>query len=163
MSISSSNKALILTERIFNAVDPAASIGTMVTGAIRGKFEDGYLITVVVGTEKLSGVLYHIPTEKNPQQYATIPSLRDGIGSEGNPNGLEIQVYGRKRKDYVRKKDPNAPKRTRTGYNIFFKEQRARLKQLYPESKGHGKTVIEMWNKLPEDEKAVSFFLHFMS
>ena len=132
----------------------------MVTGAIRGKIEEGYLITVVVGTEKLSGVLYHVPTEKNSQQYATIPSLRDGVGSEGDPNGFEIQRYGRKRKDYVRKKDPNAPKRTRTGYNIFFKEQRARLKQLYPESKGHGKTVIEMWNKLPENDKAVSHSLY---
>jgi hypothetical protein len=130
------------------------------TGAITGKFEEGYLITAVVGAEKLSGVLYHVPVEKGSQQYATIPSLRDGVGSSGgDENGLGMQLYCKKRKEYVRKKDPDAPKRTRTGYNIFFKEQRARLKQLYPELKGHGKTVIDMWNKLPEKDKAVSQFL----
>eukprot|EP00250_Pteridium_aquilinum_P013886 c21635_g2_i1 orf=1-1287(-) len=41
-------------------VDPAASVGTVVTGAINGKSDDGYFVTVVVGTEKLSGVLYHV-------------------------------------------------------------------------------------------------------
>eukprot|EP00250_Pteridium_aquilinum_P011598 c20181_g1_i1 orf=316-3120(+) len=136
-------------------VDPAASLGSNATGAITGKFEEGYFVTVVVGTEKLSGVLYHVSAGNKAQQFASVPSLVDSIGSDGNAPGLEIQLYGcKKRKEYIRRKNPNAPKRTRTAYNIFFKEQRARLKQLYPESKGHGKQVIEMWNKLSENEKA---------
>jgi hypothetical protein len=125
------------------------------TGAITGKLEEGYLITAVVGAEKLSGVLYHVPVEKGSQQYATIHGIESSGGDE---NGFGMQLHCKKRKEYVRKKDPDAPKRTRTGYNIFFKEQRARLKQLYPELKGHGKTVIDMWNKLPEKDKAVSQF-----
>ena len=136
-------------------VDPAASVGAVATGAICGKFDEGYFVTVVVGTEKLSGVLYHISPRKKAQQFASVPSLLDGIGTEGTTTGLEIQLYGKK-KERVQKKDPNGPKRTRTGYNIYFKEQRARLKELYPGSKGLGKKVIDMWNKLPEEEKSVS-------
>lgn len=136
-------------------VDPAASVGSIATGAINGKFEEGYFVTVVVGTERLSGVLYHVSADNKAQQYASVPSLIDSIGSDGTAPGMEIQLYGcKKRKEYVRKINPNAPKRTRTAYNIFFKEQRARLKQLYPDTKGHGKKVIEMWNKLSEKEKA---------
>ncbi|KAI5059326.1 hypothetical protein GOP47_0025645 [Adiantum capillus-veneris] len=136
-------------------VDPAGSVGSVATGAINGKFEEGYFVTVVVGTEKLSGVLYHVSADNKAEQYASVPSLIDSIGSDGAASGMEIQLYGcKKRKEYVRKINPNAPKRTRTAYNIFFKEQRARLKQLYPDTKGHGKKVIEMWNKLSDKEKA---------
>lgn len=136
-------------------VDPAASVGSMATGAINGKFEEGYFVTVVVGTEKLSGVLYHVSAGNKAQQYASVPSLVDSIGSEENTPGMEIQLYGcKKRKEYVRKINPDAPKRTRTAYNIYFKEQRAKLNQLYPETKGLGKKVTEMWNKLSDEEKA---------
>ncbi|KAH7306397.1 hypothetical protein KP509_22G009200 [Ceratopteris richardii] len=135
-------------------VDPVASVGSVATGAINGKFEDGYFITVVVGTEKLSGVLYHLPASNNTQQYANIPSLIDTIGHEGNAPGMELQLYKfKKKRDYVRKFNPDAPKRTRSAYNIFFKEQCARLKQLLPGKKGLGKTVTEMWNKLSDKEK----------
>lgn len=136
-------------------VDPAASIGTVVTGAINGKSDEGYYVTVVVGTEKLSGVLYHVSTDSDNHQFAKIPSLLDGIGSEENTAGLEVQLYGKQRREPIRKRNPNAPKRTRTGYNIYFKEQREKLKLLYPESKGLGKKVIEMWGKLPETEKSL--------
>ncbi|MCO5614306.1 hypothetical protein L7F22_068584 [Adiantum nelumboides] len=136
-------------------VDPAGCVGAIATGAINGKFEEGYFVTVVVGTEKLSGVLYHVSSDSNSQQYASVPSLIDSVGADGSAPGMEIQLYGcKKRKEYVRKINPNAPKRTRTAYNIFFKEQRERLKQLYPDTKGHGKKVIEMWNKLSDKEKA---------
>lgn len=143
---------------LHSAVDPAASVGSMATGAINGKFEEGYFVTVVVGTEKLSGVLYHVSAGNKAQQYANVPSLVDSIGSEENTPGMEIQLYGcKKRKEYVRKINPDAPKRTRTAYNIYFKEQRAKLNQLYPETKGLGKKVTEMWNKLSDEEKAVSW------
>ncbi|RWR87210.1 high mobility group B protein 15-like protein isoform X1 [Cinnamomum micranthum f. kanehirae] len=38
-----------------------SSMGCPVIGVIDGKFEYGYLVTVTVGTEKLQGILYHIP------------------------------------------------------------------------------------------------------
>ncbi|KAH7424997.1 hypothetical protein KP509_11G036200 [Ceratopteris richardii] len=135
-------------------VDPAASLGSTAPGVINGKFEEGYFVTVVVGTEKLSGVLYHVASSNNMQQHAGIPSLIDRIGSNGNGPGMEVQLYGCKKRAYVRKTNPDAPKRTRTAYNIFFKEQRAKLERLYPDGKGHGKTVIEMWNKLTDKERA---------
>ena len=141
------------------AVDPASSVGTVSTGAINGKFDEGYFVSVVVGTEKLSGLLYHFSPRNKVQQFASVPSLLDGLGTGESPTGLEIQLYGKKRKEYVRRKDLNGPKRTRTGYNIYFKEQRARLKELYPDSKGLGKKVIDMWNKLPENEKSVSILM----
>jgi hypothetical protein len=109
-----------------------------------------------VGSEKLSGVLYHFSPREKAQQFASVPSLLEGVGSEVTTTGLEIQIYGTK-KEHA--KDPNTRKRTRTGYNIYLKEQGARLKELYPGSKGLGKKLIEMWNKLPEEEKSVSFTL----
>ncbi|KAI5067132.1 hypothetical protein GOP47_0017660 [Adiantum capillus-veneris] len=135
-------------------VDPARSIGTKVTGAISGKTEEGYFVTVVVGTEKLSGVMYHVTSDGENNQFASVPSLLDGIGSEENIAGLEVQLYGKVRREPIRKRNPNGPKRTRTGYHIFFSEQREKLRQLYPETKGLGKKVIEMWGKLPDNEKA---------
>ncbi|MCO5603183.1 hypothetical protein L7F22_057330 [Adiantum nelumboides] len=135
-------------------VDPASSIGTVVTGAISGKTEEGYFVTVVVGTEKLSGVLYHVSSGGGSTQFASIPSLLDGIGSEENLAGLGVQLYGTIRRESMKKNNPYGPKRTRTGYNIFFKEQCEKLKQLHPETKGLGKKVIEMWGKLPDNEKA---------
>ncbi|GLJ13264.1 hypothetical protein SUGI_0209270 [Cryptomeria japonica] len=51
-----------------------------VTGVIYGKFEHGYLVTVVVGSEKSSGVLYQVPTE----QFAEVPSyLNNGDAALG--------------------------------------------------------------------------------
>ncbi|XP_073141706.1 high mobility group B protein 10-like [Henckelia pumila] len=41
---------------------------SLVTGTIDGKFDDGYLITVNLGSEELKGVLYHIPISPNTSQ-----------------------------------------------------------------------------------------------
>lgn len=143
---------------LWDTVDPAACIGTVVTGAINGKSDEGYYVSVVVGKEKLSGVLYHVSADSDNHQFAKIPSLLDGIGSEENTTGLEVQLYGKQRTETIKKRErnPNAPKRTRTGYNIYFKEQREKMRLLYPDMKGLGKKVIEMWGKLPDDEKSVS-------
>ena len=43
------------------AVDPASSIGSIVTGSIDGKVDYAYLVTVMVGTRKMRGVLSHVP------------------------------------------------------------------------------------------------------
>lgn len=137
-------------------VDPAASIGTVVTGAINGKSDEGYYVSVVVGTEKLNGVLYHFSADSDSHQFAKVPSLLEGIGSEENTAGLEVQLYGKQRTETIKKRErnPNAPKRTRTGYNIYFKEQREKLRLLYPNTKGLGKKVNEMWGMLPDNEKS---------
>ncbi|XP_073039404.1 high mobility group B protein 10-like [Primulina eburnea] len=52
-------------------VRPNLDDGSLVTGTIDGKFDDGYLITVKLGSEELKGVLYHIPTSPNTSQGVT--------------------------------------------------------------------------------------------
>ena len=86
------------------------------------------------------------------------------MGRDLDPVETEVQLYKNRKQHACKSNHANAPpRRTKTGYNIFLKEQRARLLELNYESKGLGKKVIEMWSKLPEDEKAVSFFLHCQS
>ena len=117
----------------------------------------------MVDGQKLSGILYHVLAEK-VKHYASVTSLLNGVGRDLDPVGTEVQLYKNRKQHACKSNHANGPpRRTKTGYNIFLKEQRARLLELNSESKGLGKKVIEMWNKLPEDEKAVSFFLHFMS
>lgn len=38
-------------------------VGGQVTGTIDNRFEHGYLVSVDMGSEKLSGFLYHVPSE----------------------------------------------------------------------------------------------------
>ncbi|KAH9309408.1 hypothetical protein KI387_037319, partial [Taxus chinensis] len=134
-------------------VNPGASIGHIVTGAIDRKFDNGYLVTVVVGSEKLKGVIYHVPTENTVPQHAIVPGLMSNVGCELDAQGLEVQMT-EKKKESVRKRDPNAPRRPRNGYNLFYVEQLARLKEIYGQTDRQIKTmVIDMWNRLSDDEK----------
>lgn len=48
--------------------------GCSVTGTIDAKFDNGYLITVNVGSEKLKGVLYHTPTASQGSNASAAPS-----------------------------------------------------------------------------------------
>eukprot|EP01018_Ginkgo_biloba_P009820 Gb_39139 [translate_table: standard] len=134
-------------------VDPGASVGHTVTGAIDGKFDSGYLVTVVVGSEKLNGILYHVPTENAGPQFASVPGLISSVGSELDALGLEVQVTKRKR-ETAPKKDPNAPRPARTGYNYFYAEQRARLKKIHSQTDREiGRMVVDLWNRLSDNEK----------
>lgn len=134
-------------------VDPASSIGSVVTGAIDGKFDHGYLVTVMVGTRKMSGVLYHVPSTNTMPQNACVPALMNSVGSELKASDLGPKVRRKRRKDIIRK-DPNAPRQNRTGYNFFFAEQRAKLKTLQPDKdRAISKMIGDSWNKLSEDEK----------
>ena len=146
------------------AVDPASSIGASATGVISGKVEGGYLITVMVDGQKLSGILYHVLKEK-VKHCASVTGLVNLVGRDLDPLDHEVQLYKkRKQQDVYKRKHGNAPpRRTKTGYSIYLKEQRARLLKLNYKSKGLGKKVIEMWNKLPEDEKSVSHYLNLKS
>lgn len=56
----------------------------MAQGAIKGKFDQGYLVTVTVGAEKLQGVLYHVPppaaSQRTLSQHADVPSYGETPG-----------------------------------------------------------------------------------
>lgn len=147
----------------FAAMDPASSVGLTVRSTIEGKFEHGYLVSVTVGTEKMRGVIYHVPPMQRAPQHATIPNYERILGAEPIPIREEPSLRGLKRKrrraDDMPKKDPNAPRPNRTGYNFFFAEQRARLKLLYPEKDRELSRMIgDAWNSLTEEEKTVSTF-----
>ncbi|CAM6039723.1 unnamed protein product [Sphagnum compactum] len=141
----------------FDIVDPALSIGNVVPGAIEGKFELGYLVSITMGTEKLRGVLYHVAPVHRGLQHASVLNYAGTLGAEPqNPNGEEAsdRVSIRKRKRKRKGKDPNAPRANRSGYNFFFGEQRMRLKTLYPDKDKELSYMIgDAWNKLTEEEK----------
>lgn len=134
-------------------VNPGASVGHITTGAIDGKFDNGYFITVVVGSEKLHGILYHVPTENASPQFATIPGLIRSVGSELDALGLQVQV-NKKKKETAPKKDPNAPRPAKKSYNFFYAEQCARLKKNHsPTHRELARMVADLWNNLSDNEK----------
>ncbi|EFJ29320.1 hypothetical protein SELMODRAFT_35551, partial [Selaginella moellendorffii] len=111
--------------------NPASSLGHTVTGAIEGKFEHGYFVTVVVGSEKLRGVIY---------------SLLDP------PDKKAGNIKARPPKKEKRKRRVEGIKSVRNGYNFFVGEQRQKLKG------GGGrdemsKIIGDLWSKLSEEEK----------
>ncbi|PKI75063.1 high mobility group B protein 15 [Punica granatum] len=132
------------------------SAGTPVVGVIDGKFEDGYLVTVSLGPEKLKGVLYQIP--QDPSQK--MPQHQSGgfkINDRGAP-AASVTVHRRRRrkKSEIKRRDPAHPKPNRSGYNFFFAEQHARLKPLHPgKDREISRMIGELWNKLKETERAV--------
>ncbi|CAK9207182.1 unnamed protein product [Sphagnum jensenii] len=150
-------KRKILPIQVLPVVDPALSIGNVVPGAIEGKFELGYLVSITMGTEKLRGVLYHVAPVHRGLQHASVLNYSGTLGAEPqNPNGEEAsdRVSIRKRKRKRKGKDPNAPRANRSGYNFFFGEQRMRLKTLYPDKDKELSCMIgDAWNKLTEEEK----------
>ncbi|KAM1118054.1 hypothetical protein ACFX2B_041812 [Malus domestica] len=126
------------------------------TGTIDGKFNCGYLVTVKLGSEILSGVLYHSnqqtlagppnPTPSPEPVNAIVPytSTRSG------------RVAGSRRRRSRRRTDPNHPKPNRSGYNFFFAETHFKLKSLYPNrEREFTKMIGESWNKLPAEERLV--------
>eukprot|EP00250_Pteridium_aquilinum_P003784 c14071_g1_i2 orf=267-1613(+) len=146
------NGELVIKKRKRRTQDPAQM--HEVSGVIDGKFERGYLVTVTVGTEKLRGILYHLPLGSVTPQFATVSEMAKGIVVDPVPEVRRRRR--RRRKDEMPKKDPNAPKPNRSGYNFFFQEQRRRLKALHPDKdKEISKMIGELWNKQTEDERAI--------
>ncbi|CAM6023775.1 unnamed protein product [Sphagnum balticum] len=136
--------------------NPSVSIGRVVTGAIEGKFEHGYLVTIIMGTEKLRGVLYHLPSGHKGLQHASVHNLPGTIGAELQIPSREIptvQSSGRKRRK--RKRDPKAPRSHRSGYNFFFVEQHMKLKTFYRDRERELSRLIgAAWNRLTDEEKS---------
>lgn len=134
--------------------DLVSPVGHTVSGVIDGKFEHGYLVTVIVGTEKLRGILYQMPSGSLTPQFATVSDMASGIVLNSIPEVRRKRR--RRRKDEMPKKDPNAPKPNRSGYNFFFQEQHMRLKALHSDKdKEISRMIGELWNKQTEEERAI--------
>ncbi|XP_024527531.1 high mobility group B protein 9 isoform X2 [Selaginella moellendorffii] len=133
-------------------VDLEAHIGEIVTGSIEEKFEHGYLVTVVIGSDRFRGVLYHVPVGSSVPQYASTVAT-----SRSTPEAANVGVRLRRRRKRIgmRRKDPNAPKLNRSGYNYFFAEQRAKLKLVYPDKDREiSKMIGETWSSMTEEQKS---------
>nr|ABK24816.1 unknown [Picea sitchensis] len=136
-------------------VDPMSSMGHPVTGVIDGKFENAYLITVMVGSEKLRGVLYEMPAGVSGEQFLQAPSCTNNSNNGDTASGVRPRRR-RRRKDEMKKRDPDHPKPNRSGYNFFFAEQHTKLKALHPgKDREISKMIGDSWNKLTEEAKAV--------
>ncbi|XP_051133268.1 high mobility group B protein 15-like [Andrographis paniculata] len=139
-----------------------------VSGVIDGKFEDGYLVTVQIGSEEFKGVLYEAEADSDALslggrrriEAATAAAGGLGLGlvhdSSYSSSSRSRTRRKRRKKSEIRKRDPGHPKPNRSGYNFFFADQHAKLKPLY-----HGKDreisriIGESWNKLNEDQRLV--------
>ncbi|KAI3804713.1 hypothetical protein L1987_26465 [Smallanthus sonchifolius] len=106
-------------------------VGGQVTGTIDNRFDQGYLVTVDLGSEKLSGFLYHVPSDSPAP-------------SHGTHNMYQLAI-----------REPS-PEPDISGYDVFFTEHYVRLKPLY-----HGqenvirKRIQVLWSTLTEEEKQV--------
>lgn len=125
-------------------------------GTIHGKFECGYLVSVKLGHELLSGVIYH-PVNMQCIPSSTTDDLRLAIVPY-NPKQPRQASRKRRRKRKRWGGDPSHPKPNRSGYNFFFSEKHALLKSLYPNSREREftKMIGELWNKLTSQDRIVS-------
>uniref|UniRef100_A0A2P2KIB2 Transcription factor n=1 Tax=Rhizophora mucronata TaxID=61149 RepID=A0A2P2KIB2_RHIMU len=116
-------------------------LGCSVTGSIDGKFDDGYLITVNLGSGQLKGVLYHIP---------------DAFHEPRNTQTSDVSSRRHRRRSRLSLHDPSRPRSNRSGYNFFFAEHYGRLKPLHRgQEKIITKKIGHMWNNLTGAEKQV--------
>ncbi|CAN8295556.1 unnamed protein product [Cochlearia groenlandica] len=137
--------------------------GSNVMGVIDGKFENGYLVTVTMGSEQLKGVLYQLPQDtvvshQTPQQSHSVFSntLNNSTIPRIGITGGVTKRRRRRKKSEIKRRDPAHPKSNRSGYNFFFAEQHARLKPLHPgKDREISRMIGELWNKLNEQEKSV--------
>ncbi|VVA97483.1 unnamed protein product [Arabis nemorensis] len=120
--------------------------GFVVDGFIDGKFDNGYLVTVKIGSQEMKGVLYHIPeTPSQPQQTL-----------ETSPATVPSSQRRYKKKSRLAQVDSQKPKCHRSGYNFFFAEQYARLKpEFHGQERSITKKIGHMWSNLTESEKQV--------
>ncbi|XP_043700176.1 high mobility group B protein 10-like [Telopea speciosissima] len=118
---------------------PQLHVGCPVSGIIDGKFDHGYLVTVNFGSDKLRGVLYHIPDELQVPRS----SITSTVSNRPNRKRSQMAL-----------KDPPRPKLNRSAYNFFFAEHYTRLKPSHHgQEKVISKKIGHLWSKLTEDEK----------
>ncbi|XP_047976945.1 high mobility group B protein 10 [Salvia hispanica] len=115
--------------------------GSLISGTIDGKFDDGYLVTMKVGSEVLKGVLYHSCPEQDAYQSRSTS---------------DEPVHLSRRKNHTAVKDPAHPKRNRSGYTFFFAEQYQILRPSYHgQERAISKKIGHLWSNLTEAEKQV--------
>ncbi|GAB2243581.1 hypothetical protein Droror1_Dr00023709 [Drosera rotundifolia] len=142
--------------------------GSTVVGVIDGKFDNGYLVSVRIGTEVLHGVLYHPAKHPVPAPVPDPNQVQDQDEDNGD-NDLDpepintIVPYDPNRRQPGRRRkrrrrwggDPTHPKPNRSGYNFFFAEKHSMLKSLYPNKREFTKMVGNSWNNLSPEERMV--------
>lgn len=149
---------LISDDFIVTSAEPLDALGTTVKASIVAKFEHGYLLRVQVGREKLHGVLYHAP----PPDIA-YPLLPPRVNTTGLAlqDGKVILKRAPKKKVVIRKevlkRDRNAPRPARTGYNFFFSEARTRDQELNPgrDDQERSAAIGEQWRKMTAEDRQV--------
>ncbi|KAL6295503.1 hypothetical protein ACE6H2_003645 [Prunus campanulata] len=126
------------------------------TGTIDGKFDCGYFVTVKLGSEVLSGVLYH------PNQQPLPGPSSNPISPAPQPVNAIVPYIKRSRRLLGSKRrrrrrgDPNYPKPNRSGYNFYFAEKHYKLKSLYPNrEREFTKMIGESWSNLTAEERLV--------
>ena len=143
----------MITPFFFNFLVSLAPI--LAVGTINAKFDCGYLVSVKLGSETLSGVLYH---PGHPSSYTPI---RTSIGAAAaSQSSMTNKASAAVRKKKRRKNgEPGRPKPNRSGYNFFFSEKHAFFKSLYPEKEREfTKMIGESWSSLTLEEKEVRAF-----
>ncbi|XP_057532270.1 high mobility group B protein 9 [Amaranthus tricolor] len=144
---------------VIQTPSPVSSIPLSIPaiGTIDGKFDCGYLVTVKVGHDVLSGVIYH-PSADDPPCTPSSPA--EDLSMAIIPyNPMQPRKASRRRRR-KRKRwggDPTHPKPNRSGYNFFFSEKHSVLKSLYPNSREREftKMIGELWNNLGPEERVV--------
>ncbi|KAI3703756.1 hypothetical protein L1987_73951 [Smallanthus sonchifolius] len=106
-------------------------VGGQVTGTIDNRFDHGYLVTVDIGSKKLSGFLYHVSSDSPTPSCGTHDTCKLAL------------------------REPT-PEPDMSGYDVFYTEHYVMLKPLY-----HGqeniirKRIQVLWSTLTEEEKQV--------
>ncbi|XP_062219040.1 high mobility group B protein 15-like [Phragmites australis] len=125
-----------------------SSDNTDVDVIIDGKFEHGYIVTVIMGSKSTKAVLYNSTEE--PAQATPVPPVAS------NNTDLKGGRRHRRRRKKLSTTDPRHPKPNRSGYNFFFQDQHRMLKPQYSgQDRMISKMIGERWNNLGPEEKAV--------
>ncbi|PAN05398.1 hypothetical protein PAHAL_1G176200 [Panicum hallii] len=130
--------------------DPASpSDNVDVDVIIDGKFEHGYIVTVIMGSKSTKAILYNCTEE--PALPTPVPPVASN--STDLKGGRRLRKRRRKKLSTT---DPRHPKPNRSGYNFFFQDQHRILKPQYPgKDRLISKMIGERWNNLGPEDKAV--------
>ncbi|AQK70847.1 High mobility group B protein 15 [Zea mays] len=129
--------------------DPASSSDNVdVDVIVDGKFEHGYIVTVIMGSKSTKAILYNCTEEP------ALPTPEPPVAN--NSTGLKGVRRRRRRRKKLSTTDPRHPKPNRSGYNFFFQDQHRILKPQYPaQDRLISKMIGERWNNLSPEDKAV--------
>lgn len=120
-----------------------------VTFRVTRKIDNGYEVSVNLGTESFYGVIYQ---QDHPNSLESARSSNSVVPYD--PNGTCT-----KRRKRKRDKDPDHPKPNRTGYNFYFADKYCELKSTNPgKEREFAKMIGESWRKLSLPAKNVSVF-----